>query len=146
MKINKKHSGNTICTAVDPAELIKIRDFVRNEAIEFGFGDGDCDKIVLAVDEACTNLINHAYKRDRSKELCVQIETIDKNFIVKILDMAPPFDPMTATQPDMEEYFKSFKKGGLGIKIMRLVMDEILYYPSNEKNPVNTLVLKKQLN
>jgi len=146
MKTVKENSENTICTAVDPAELVRIRDFVKNEAIVFGFDDAVCNKIVLAVDEACTNLINHAYKKDRTKELCVQIEKIDKNFIVKIFDMAAPFDPMKATQPNMDEYFKTYKKGGLGIQIMRLVMDEILYYPSDDRNPVNTLVLKKQLN
>ncbi|MBE2188013.1 MAG: ATP-binding protein [Desulfobulbaceae bacterium] len=137
---------NTICTAVDSDELSRIRDFVKLKAEDFGFGDGDCNKIVLAVDEACSNLIEHAYKKDSTKLLCVEIDSFDKEFIVKILDNAIPFDPSNVELPDMEKYFKVLKRGGLGIKIMRLVMDEILYYPSNEHNPVNTLILKKHLN
>jgi serine/threonine-protein kinase RsbW len=137
---------NTICTAVDPVELSRIRDFVKSKAEVFGFGDGDCNRIVLAVDEACSNLIEHAYKKDSTKLLCVEIDSLDKDFIIKILDNAIPFDPLKVKQPDMEVYFKTLKRGGLGIKIMRLVMDEILYYPSNEQNQVNTLILKKHLN
>ncbi len=145
MKLDNSHN-NTICTAGDAVELSRIRDFVKSKAEVFGFGDGDCNKIVLAVDEACSNLIEHAYQNDSTKLLCVEIDSLDKEFIIKILDNATPFDPLNVLQPDMEEYFKKLKRGGLGIKIMLMVMDEILYYPSTEQNPVNTLILKKHLN
>lgn len=145
MKTTQQYD-NTICTPVDPIELSRIRDFVKIRAEDFGFNDGDCNKIALAVDEACSNLIYHAYQKDIAKQLCVEIDSWDKDFIIKILDNASPFDPLKVNQPDMAEYFKLLKRGGLGIRIMRLVMDEIQYYPSSDNNPVNTLVLKKHLN
>jgi anti-sigma regulatory factor (Ser/Thr protein kinase) len=53
--------------------LIAVRDFVSEAARAFGFGDEDISKIALAVDEACTNVIKHAYRFDPTKVIRVRI-------------------------------------------------------------------------
>jgi serine/threonine-protein kinase RsbW len=134
------------CTISSSAELVNIRNFVVKFAKGFGFDDKVSHNIALAVDEACSNLIKYAFNLDSTKDIQVSIDSSDKNqLVVKIEDDALPFNPLDMTSPDMEQYFKSFKKGGLGIHIMKLVMDEIDYIPKSLTNPNNTLLLKKQL-
>jgi serine/threonine-protein kinase RsbW len=131
-----------ICAISDYSELYKIREFITDKALRFGFSEEDAAKIVLAVDEACSNLVRHAYKFDKNQNICVHIETNLNQFIVNILDNGTPFNPLEVPEPDMKEYFIALKRGGLGIQLMRKVMDEIDYQPMNPQNNVNTLKLK----
>lgn len=138
-------SNNSVCISSDTAELSKVRDFVLRKAMEFGFSEDEAYKISLAVDEACTNLIRHAFKLDTHNKICVEIEESKGKFNVKISDSGSPFDPLTVESPDMKEYFKQYRHGGLGIHIMRSVMDDIKYYPSTTDNSRNILKLTKLL-
>lgn len=145
LSLKNKYKTRNICASGDFTELEKIRDFVAAEASSFGFSGEDSQRIALAVDEACTNLINHAFKRDSNRKICIEIEPAKNQFIVNILDDGIPFNPLEVPQPDMQEYFKSYKRGGLGIQIMRLVMDEISYIPQSDSIKKNVLKLKKVL-
>lgn len=145
MTRKKRNNENSICAVGDFKELFRIRDFVYTKAIKYGFEDEEAQKICLAVDEACSNLIRYAFRFDSSKEICIQVEFADNYFTVDIMDEGAPFDPLTVNTPDMNEYFRKFRKGGLGIQIMRKVMDEIYYSPSTSSNPRNILKLKKAL-
>lgn len=127
------------------SELENIRTFVINCAESFGFDYKESHKIALAVDEACSNLIKYAFKEDQNKDIEVKIEVKNNVLNVSIYDDAEPFNPLTIPSPDMNEYFKKFKKGGLGIHIMKLVMDEISYKPKSKTNKKNILLLKKQI-
>ncbi len=145
------HNGTMIyddymCAICDFEELKKIRDFILEKALSFGFPDQEAQKIALAVDEACSNLIRHAYSFDPDKKICIEIETIQDKFTVKIQDNGSPFNPLDVDQPDMKEYFKKFRRGGLGIHIMRKVMDQITYEAAKNKNDKNILFLTKHLN
>ncbi len=137
---------NSINSVSDFAELAGIRSFVRCKALEFGFSEEDAQKISLAVDEAVTNLIKHAYKLDSEKQIRVEIDEHGDEFTVNILDDGIPFNPLNARTPDMIEYLKNYEKGGLGIHIMKLVMDDIAYLPgSPAQNRRNMLKLTKRL-
>ncbi|MDQ1265404.1 MAG: serine/threonine-protein kinase RsbW [Bacteroidota bacterium] len=143
MKKSKKIKENEFCTLSNLSELTRIREFVHNNAIGRGFSEEQSHKIALAVDEACTNLMKHAYHLDQTHEICLHVDMDKDKFIVDIYDDGVPFNPMEVNMPDMNEYFKSFRKGGLGIQIIRSVMDEIKYYPSDKSNQRNKLTLIK---
>ena len=145
MTRKKKYDDKMICALGDFEELSRIRKFVYSQAMNCGFKDEEAQKICLAVDEACSNLIRHAFHFDRSKEICIQVEFAKKLFTVSIIDEGIPFDPLSVETPNMSEYFKQYRKGGLGIQLMRKVMDEIDYSPSDDKHPRNVLKLKKAL-
>ncbi len=136
---------NLICAAGKYSELRKVREFVSDKAKLFGFSSDDANKIALAVDEACTNLIQHAYHLDKSKQFCIEVETDKRRFVVKILDDGKPFNPLDVNSPDMKKYFSEFRKSGLGIHLMKLVMDDIKYSPSSKSRPQNVLKLIKVL-
>ncbi|TAL70936.1 MAG: ATP-binding protein [Bacteroidetes bacterium] len=139
------NKGNIICCCGDFSELYRIRKFIYKNAQLFGFDENESNKIALAVDEACTNLIKHSFNLDKSKEFCVTIEPSTLKFTIKILDSGEPFNPLQVVETNMNEYFKGYKKGGLGIQIIRAVMDEISYLPSNIERKENILILTKIL-
>ena len=145
MNNTKDTYENIICTFGNVRELKKIRDFIQSKAERFGFSNEEAQKIALAVDEACTNLIKHAFNYDNSRNICVQIETGKNQFTVSILDDGAPFNPIEVEEMNKKEYFENYKQGGLGIQIMRKIMDDISYTPSDGSNPKNILKLKKVL-
>ena len=126
-------------------ELAQIRNFVKQKAMSLGMPEGEADKVVLAVDESCTNLIKYTSNKDKNHEFCVIIEKIENKIEVSISDDGEPFDPLSVERQDMEKYFKEFKRGGLGINLMRSVMDDIEYYPAVGKNKHNILKLIKNI-
>lgn len=107
--------------------LIAVREFVSTQAREFGFTDEDVSKIALAVDEACTNIIKHAYRFDPTKDITVAVRTGNGTFIVAIRDTGHEFNPEMIPTPDMREYLSHYRKGGLGVYLMRSLMDKVEY-------------------
>ncbi len=122
--------------------LKTIRDFISQAAKMFGFEECDVYKIQLAVDEVCTNIIEHGYNQNPSGQLYIVIQALDNRFIVTVTDKGKSYDIRAHRLPDMEEYLMSRRGGGLGIKLIRSFVDEIEYEQSNGENK---LVLKKRL-
>jgi len=135
--------NEVLCAIGDFSELERIRNFIKGNALEFGFDAKTADQLSLAVDEACSNLICHSYNFDKSKKICIKTSSNDKEFVIKILDDGKPFNPIHIPQPDMNEYFQKSKRGGLGIHIIKLLLDEISYSEATNDNSFNTLCLKK---
>ncbi len=107
--------------------LIAVREFVSASARKFGFSDEEVSKIALAVDEACTNVIKHAYKFDPTKDITVTIRPRGRTFEVSIKDTGREFDPGEIMAPDMKEYLTHYRRGGLGIYLMKSLMDKVEY-------------------
>ncbi len=137
--------NNQISATGSTAELEKIREFVGAQALLFGFEEIDAFQIALAVDEACSNLIRHSYHNDNNRQFVVKIEQNNGELIIQVMDNGDSFNPMSVPEPDMEEYFKKFKRGGLGVQIMRKVMDKIEYLPAQTSTALNILSLTKRL-
>ena len=117
----------------DTANLARIRAFVREKAEGMGFAPDELDKIELAVDEACANVIEHAYPPEivgtpkaQQLHLCLKLEF--GKFTVIITDHGETFDPSVIQPPDMSEYLAQYRVGGLGIYLMRSLMDEVDYH------------------
>jgi serine/threonine-protein kinase RsbW len=125
-KLSKKRRLNlTIQSQTD--NLMLVRDFVSDAARNFGFSDEEISKIALAVDEACTNIIKHAYNFDPTKDIMISIVTNGGKFVVMIRDKGKWFNPENIPMPNMHEYLTQFKVGGLGMYLMKKLMDEVEY-------------------
>ncbi len=107
--------------------LIAVREFVSASARKFGFSDEEVSKIALAVDEACTNVIKHAYKFDPTKKITVTVKPRGHTFEVSISDTGRQFNPSDVQAPDMKEYLTHYRRGGLGIYLMKSLMDKVEY-------------------
>lgn len=138
------NDSETIRVPATTEHLTEIRDFVRAKIGALDFTEFEVNGIVLAVDEACANLILHAYHDDPTQVIEVHVGATDDVARVRIMDTAPPFDPSKAELPDMRQYLTERRHGGLGILIMSRVMDEIKYEPSHGPSGANMLTLTKR--
>lgn len=123
-------------------ELCSIRHFVADAAKLAGFSEDDTERLVLAVDEACSNVIRHGYTSETDSTLSLHIDMNDDNFIITIDDSGKQYDIRHHECPNMHEYFQARRTGGLGIKLIKLLVDEIDYLRANDHN---RLVLTKHL-
>jgi serine/threonine-protein kinase RsbW len=123
--------------------LAQIREFTKRAANECGFSDDVIGKIILAVDEACTNIIKHAYKYSPDGNITIAIKFAESKFEIAIIDEGIHFNPDSIPEPDIKEYYKQKKVGGLGVYLIRKLMDEVKYSTSTGNK--NQVVLVKYL-
>ena len=93
----------------------------------------------LAVEEAVVNVCNYAYQVPPG-EVHISISHAPKRFVVKILDEGVPFDPLTLEAPDLKASIEERSVGGLGVYLMRRVMDEVHYFREGKKNILTLIV------
>lgn len=123
--------------------LSMVRDKVRGCVELAGVPEKIASQVVLASDEAVTNVIRHSFGSDGVSEVEIEVSVEGGKITLVVRDEAPPFDPTKMPDPDMEEHVKAGKKGGLGIYLMRKIMDEMKHSVLN--GGVNELVLIKNL-
>jgi serine/threonine-protein kinase RsbW len=117
--------------------LLEVRDFVLHAAREFGFSEEEASKIVLAVDEACTNVIKHAYQFAPDREIEIVIQPVKDRMQITVIDDGKSFNPSVAKLPDLKQHLSHYRRGGLGIYLMRTLMDKVEYkYAPGKKNEV----------
>ena len=121
--------------------LRRVREFISEAARGAGFDEESVQKIALAVDEACTNIIKHSYQFAPEGEIEILIHTRDGSFEVVITDHGKSFDPDAVQVPDMKEYIRKYRRGGLGMYLMRSLMDVVEY--STSPDAKNTVRLVK---
>jgi serine/threonine-protein kinase RsbW len=111
----------------DTKYLIVVRDFVSRMIRQSRVTREDENKIILAVDEAVTNIIEHGYDQGVDGQIELEIESDDSQFKVVIRDTGRVFNPESVPNPDMKEHVKAGRKKGLGLFLMRQIMDEVRY-------------------
>jgi serine/threonine-protein kinase RsbW len=120
-----------------------IGDFISDTLALFEADPGTIYKVQLAVDEACTNVINYAYSGGVGP-LILSLEKANDNLIITIKDKGKPFDPITSIPPpDIDSEVEDRKIGGLGFYFIKQLMDDISYSYDPEEG--NKLTLTKKL-
>jgi serine/threonine-protein kinase RsbW len=106
-----------------------IRKFVASIAENNGFNDDEIYQIELAVDEACANVVRHAYRglNVAHPEILVTVRTHKNGIEISIVDRGKGFDPDKLPAPDMDEYLKKMKPGGLGVHLIKSLMDKVTF-------------------
>lgn len=107
--------------------LSQIREFIRSAAAQVGMKPGITEDIMLAVDEACTNIIKHAYKSVQDGEILIKLRYDDHKFTITITDYGKSFHPESVPDPDLQKYYRQHRVGGLGMYLMKSLMDEVKY-------------------
>ncbi|MFA5266693.1 MAG: ATP-binding protein [Methanoregula sp.] len=98
-----------------------------------GFSPEEILDTQLAVEEVITNIIVHGYKKTGS-EIRLSSRFTVHGIVIQVTDSAPEFDPLSLPEPDLGGDIDDRKIGGLGIYLVRQVMDEISYRYENGKN------------
>ncbi len=102
-----------------------IRDVVAKVASRVGFDTDEASKIELAVDEACTNVIKHAYANNSNQMIEVSIKVDQKKLIIIVADKGKGFNPDEIKLPDLNKSIKEGRKGGLGLCLIKTLMDKV---------------------
>jgi serine/threonine-protein kinase RsbW len=124
--------------------LDEIRDFVGEIARAGGFGDKDVYNIQLATEEAASNIIEHAYENQPDGILELSCGMRGDTIIIVLIDHGESFDPSEIPLPDLKADLSDRKIGGLGIFLMRKLMDEVHYEPKRDKSNVLTMIKRKR--
>ena len=100
-------------------ELKNIRSAVRQCAERAGMGEACVQDVVMAIDEACQNVIRHAYGEACSGDILLEVDREDDSLVFCLKDFAPPVDPSRIHPRDLDDV----RPGGLGTHLIREVMD-----------------------
>ncbi len=136
---NQKTTRLNLRIPSQTGKLNMAREFVADAAKVFGFKDDDVNNIALAVDEACTNIIKHAYSYDTDKEIDIVVSMKKPEFEILIEDRGKHFNPNQVPVPNMKEYMSHYKRGGLGMYLMKKLMDKVEYSIHPKKNVVRLI-------
>jgi serine/threonine-protein kinase RsbW len=124
--------------------LDEIREFVGDIARAGGFGDKDIYNIQLAADEAASNIIEHAYEGVGNGLLELSCGVQGNTITIILVDHGDSFDPSEIPMPDLKADLSERKIGGLGIFLMRKLMDEVRYETKPDKSNVLTMIKRKR--
>ena len=123
--------------------LSVVRDFISASAAEAGIRTDTIENIILAVDEACTNIIKHAYNSFPDGELIIKTKSTLSRFVVIIKDFGKTFEPGMIPEPDLQKYYRQRRVGGLGMYLMKNLMDDVKYVSIPGK--YNEVLLSKNI-
>jgi serine/threonine-protein kinase RsbW len=133
---------NRLCIPADLHEIPQISAAIEETMQTCGFSEEAILDLQLAVEESVANTILHGY-RGATGEVTLIIHARPDSVQVRIEDHAPPFDPLSLPDPDRGSDLATRRNGGLGIFLMRQVMDEVTYEYAGGAN-ILTLVKRKQ--
>ena len=111
----------------DTRHLSVIREFISRMIRQSALPAEEENKIILAVDEAVTNIIEHGYDSVANGPIEIEVEHDPALFRIMVRDSGRRFNPETIGSPDIMEHVRLGKKKGLGIFLMRQIMDEVRY-------------------
>jgi anti-sigma regulatory factor (Ser/Thr protein kinase) len=122
-------------------KLEGIARFVCEATSAMGMDDDTIYAVQLAVDEACTNVMDYAYKGRPGEPVTIECSEQNGRCVVVIRDRGRPFDPGGVAAPNLKAPISKRKIGGLGIYLMRKLMDDVRF--SYDPQTGNELTLVK---
>jgi len=121
-------SGSSRCLAL-------VRRLLEASAHSMLLDEVLLNDIKLAVTEACTNVIKHAFKYDPTKKFGITIQISPILYLIRVIYEDAEFKPDSIPLPNLDEH----KGGGLGVYIMRNIMDDVVY---STDTPTGTVTLR----
>lgn len=136
-KINKE-----LILQNEVSEISKLAPFIESIGEELALPHSLVFNLNLALEEAISNIIFYAYPDQKGKEVKVQAITTDHNLIFTLTDSGEEFDPTRVEDADITLSAAERPIGGLGIFLIKNIMNELEYQRIEGKN---VLTLKKRL-
>lgn len=114
--------------------LSEVRNFVADHATSHGFSRQQIADIRLAVDEAITNIIKHAYNGEEDHTIEIEVKFKNDCVCIQLFDTGTTFNLKTFPQPNIEEKIKQKKRGGMGVYLIHSLMDDVSYGREDDAN------------
>ena len=122
--------------------LATIADFISEAGRDAGFDQDLIFHVQMAVDEACSNVIEHAYQGQDRGDITLCCDCNGEEWIIAIYDTGLAFDPSLVPEPNLNANIDDIKTGGLGLYFMHQLMDEVEFSFDQEKG--NKLLMVKR--
>jgi anti-sigma regulatory factor (Ser/Thr protein kinase) len=123
--------------------LDEIRDLVAQVAREGGFSEKLIYSLQLAADEAASNIIEHAYEGISDASIDLTCDMRGESIVITMRDHGKPFDPSVVKEPDLKADLSERQIGGLGIYLMRKLMDSVEYETNPRSGNLLTLIKRR---
>lgn len=127
----------------DMRNLAIISDFISAFARELALNEEDAFALQMAADEACSNVIEHAYSGRSDGTISITCWLADEEVTLTIRDCGRPFDPGAVPRPDMSAPLEKRHEGALGLYLMEKLMDVVQFEFDPSKG--NKLTMKKKV-
>lgn len=129
----------TLSLPSDPRFLGLLRTVVGTAADLFGFSESEKQGMMLAVNEGCANIIQHCYRMDARQKIDVSISVLEDRMEVDLRDYGKYSDPAAAAAA-VKQCEERLEPGGLGLRLIRETMDEVLFRPAGREGTLLTMV------
>ena len=127
--------NRSITIPCSKSKLGSVREFISETLSHHKFSEIESHKIILAIDEVCANLIIHSNNCNPRESLRVTIDFIPTKSITFIIkDSGLSFDITQYKEPSMKEIISSQRKGGIGLMLVKRIMDKIEFSQENNYN------------
>ena len=114
--------------------LKDIREFVTEALSHHGLSEVQISTLVLAIDEVCANLIIHSHRCNPKESIEVDIVVDKRSIIFDIIDRGNGFDISQYREPKIDDIIRRRRKGGIGLILVKKIMDEIKFITENDQN------------
>lgn len=115
-------------------KLGEIREFIKQVLDTHKVPELEKNTIVLAVDEVCANLIIHSHNCNAREQLELKVDISGKNVTFDIIDNGIGFNIENYKEPSLNDIVKQKKKGGIGLMLVKRIMDEIEFIQGDQTN------------
>lgn len=116
-------------------QLQEIRGFVNKSLGQHGLSDVDISAMVLAIDEVCANLIIHSHQCNPKEHIEITINVgLNNGVEFRIVDEGVGFDINQYKEPSIDDLIQSRRKGGIGLILVKKIMDDIDFIKTKENN------------
>jgi serine/threonine-protein kinase RsbW len=133
---------DTLSHVVFPAKLEHLEtlvDYISGRARDAGFDSKRVSEMQIAAEEALVNVMHYAYGSEEGGVEVACGPNDSTQFIIEIADSGVPFNPLSMAEPDTSADVSHRKIGGLGILLIKKLMDEVRYRHEEGRN-ILTLV------
>lgn len=120
--------------------LARISDFIEQVAKQAKMKESDIYNVKLAVDEACSNIIEHAYGGESKGDIQLTCEVTSDALIIIIKDHGIPFDPESVTRPKTNVPLEDLEPRGSGLFLINHIMDEVKFDFAQSSGNMLTMV------
>jgi anti-sigma regulatory factor (Ser/Thr protein kinase) len=132
----------SIILANEISEIGRLADFIEDMGNEFSLAPDVRFNINLVLEEAVANIINYAYPKDEHESIYLSARMHEDSIVLVLTDTGKEFDPTMAPEVDVTLSAEERQIGGLGIFLIRQIMNEVRYERIDGKN---VLTLEKKL-
>ena len=141
LKSTDTNNNSSFSFPADKKEVGRVVDFINGFLEKKDMNSKIISQIDITVDEICSNIFNYAYK-DKKGQVLVEISYKDNAVTIRFVDTGVKFNPLEKEDPDVNLSLQERKVGGLGIYLVKQLMDDVKYEYSPKKENILTIIKK----